>query len=113
MKPSIAIALLVIAGTTLCGCAMLTAWKAIPPPGGCDQCHTVAVSMNWQVAYKPVTLNDERNILAFQTSGYNVTATTTQPESSLDLRKVQESKCFECHKAPSAAHAGRSGRYHH
>jgi hypothetical protein len=25
----------------LAGCAMFKSWQAIPPPGGCDQCHTI------------------------------------------------------------------------
>jgi hypothetical protein len=96
----------------VCGCAMFSAWKTIPPPGGCDQCHTIPISANWQVAYKPPILSDERNREYFQTGEYAMPK-TAQPASSLELRKVEELKCFECHKAPDAAHKGRTGRFHH
>jgi hypothetical protein len=91
---------------------MFQAWKTIPPPGGCDQCHTVPISANWQVAYKPPMLTDERNREYFQTSEYTMPK-TDQPASALELRKVQDLKCFDCHKAPNAAHLGREGRFHH
>jgi hypothetical protein len=96
----------------VCGCAMFSAWKTIPPPGGCDQCHTIPISANWQVAYKPPMLSDERNREYFQTGEYAMPK-TAQPGSSLELRKVEELKCFECHKTPDAAHKGRTGRFHH
>ena len=41
--------------SAVAGCAMFTAWKTIPPPGGCDQCHTVPISNNWQVTYQAPT----------------------------------------------------------
>lgn len=96
----------------LTGCAMFQAWKTIPPPGGCDQCHTVPISANWQVAYKPPILTDERGREYFQTSEYSMPK-TDRPESSLELRKTQDLKCFDCHKAPNAAHKGRAGHFHH
>jgi len=37
MKYVLLLILVAVAG----GCAMFTSWKSIPPPGGCDQCHTV------------------------------------------------------------------------
>jgi hypothetical protein len=96
----------------ICGCAMFRSWQAIPPPGGCDQCHTLPISANWQLAYTPPILTDERNRDYFQTPEYNM-ARTDQPASSLERRKVEDQKCFDCHKAPNAAHKGRTGRYHH
>ncbi|HEY5974089.1 MAG TPA: cytochrome C [Geobacteraceae bacterium] len=110
MKRTLAIVLL--ASLTGSGCSMFTAWKSIPPPGGCDQCHTVAISTNWKVAYQAPMLTDERNRNYFQTAEH----TMTQPpkaDSKLDLRKVEELQCFECHKAPSPAHRQRMGRFHH
>lgn len=95
------------------GCQMLTAWRSIPPPGGCDQCHTVAISNNWRVAYQAPNLSDERNTLAFQTPGYNMPPPADSTMSSLEVRKVQDLKCFECHRAPSEVHKDRAGRYHH
>ncbi|HEX8961094.1 MAG TPA: cytochrome C [Geobacteraceae bacterium] len=103
---------LVFVFTLPCGCAMFTAWKTIPPPGGCDQCHHVPIGANWQVTYQAPALSDERNKLSFQTEQ----ATMPQPEkpaSSLDLRKVQEQPCFECHRSPDVQHLGRKGHYHH
>jgi len=91
---------------------MFKSWQAIPPPGGCDQCHKVPISANWQLAYKAPILSDERNRDYFQTSEYNMPR-TDQPASSLELRKDDEQKCFDCHKSPNAAHKGRMGRFHH
>jgi hypothetical protein len=94
------------------GCAMLGAWKSIPPPGGCDQCHTMAIDTNWKVAYQPAALSDERGRPYFQTPEYN------RPEGSRitseqHARKTAELPCFECHKAPTPAHLTRKGRFHH
>jgi len=96
----------------ICGCAMFTAWQAIPPPGGCDQCHKIPISTNWQLAYKAPILSDERNRDYFQTPEYNMPR-TDKPASSLEVRKVEDQKCFESHKAPNEAHKGKMGRYHH
>jgi hypothetical protein len=96
----------------LCGCAMLTSWKAIPPPGGCDQCHSVPISNNWQVTYKAPNLTDERNREYFQSPETTMPA-GGRPASSLDLRKVEDLQCFECHRAPNQQHMERKGRYHH
>lgn len=96
----------------LSGCAMFQSWQSIPPPGGCDQCHTIPINANWQVAYKAPILSDERGRDYFKTTEYNMPR-TDQPSSSLEMRKVEELKCFECHKAPNAAHKGRMGRFHH
>lgn len=94
------------------GCAMFTAWKSIPAPGGCDQCHTVALSTNWQVTYQAATVADERGRQSFQTPEYNQAASTIKG-SPLENKKVEELACFECHKTPTAAHKGRKGRFHH
>lgn len=90
---------------------MFTAWKSIPPPGGCDKCHTVAISNNWQMVYQAATVSDERGRLAFQTPEYNQIRAGQQ--SLLDAKKVEEKACFDCHKAPSQAHKERKGRFHH
>ena len=94
------------------GCAMISAWRSIPPPGGCDQCHTVPIGGNWQIAYQPVTLNDERDRLSFQTEQYNMPK-GSKPASSLEIKKNEDQACFECHKAPNSKHTERKGRYHH
>ncbi|HOP40322.1 MAG TPA: cytochrome C [Geobacteraceae bacterium] len=111
MKNRIFIACL-IAITLSAGCAMFTSWKAIPPPGGCDQCHTLPISNNWQVAYKAPVLSDEKDRKYFQTEKYNLPA-VDKPSSALEVRKVADEKCFECHRSPTPAHKGRMGRFHH
>jgi hypothetical protein len=106
--------LLLLSGcvVTISGCAMFTSWKSIPPPGGCDQCHTVSISTNWQVTYKPATVTDERGRMSFQTPEYNQTALGGQT-SPLEAKKVEELACFDCHKSPTTAHKERKGRFHH
>lgn len=94
------------------GCAMFTSWKSIPPPGGCDQCHTAAISANWQVAYQSAVVADERGRQYFQTPEYNI-ALKGEQKSPLETKKVEEMACFDCHKSPSPAHSGRKGRFHH
>jgi hypothetical protein len=105
--------LLLIGGVvTISGCAMFTAWKSIPPPGGCDQCHTLAISANWQATYQAATVADERGRLSFQTPEYNQPTLGGQM-SPLEAKKMDEQACFDCHKAPTPAHKGRMGRFHH
>ena len=97
---------------TISGCAMFTAWKSIPPPGGCDQCHTTVISANWQVTYTPAAVSDERGRLAFQTPEYNQPMLGGQ-QSPLEEKKVDELACFECHKSPTPSHKEHKGRFHH
>lgn len=98
--------------TLAAGCTMFTAWKSIPPPGGCDQCHTQPISNNWQLAYKAPVLSDEKDRKYFQTEKYNLPP-AEKPTSSLEVRKVADENCFECHRTPTPAHKGRMGRFHH
>lgn len=111
MKPIFVITVLMLS-MTLTGCAMFTAWKSIPPPGGCDQCHTVAISTNWQITYQPAVVADERGRQSFQTPEYNL-ALKGKQQSSLETTMVEEMACFECHKSPTPAHRERKGRFHH
>lgn len=106
--------LLLLAGSVAItsGCSMFTAWKSIPPPGGCDQCHSVAISSNWRATYAAANVTDERGNLAFQTPGYNQQALGGQ-QSPLDVKKVEEKACFDCHNSPTQAHRERKGRFHH
>lgn len=106
------ILLVLLSAAMTTGCAMLLSWKSIPPPGGCDQCHTVPISANWQVAYQTPYLSDERDRPYFQTEGYSMPQ-PVKPASVLDIRKVDELPCFECHKTPTPAHRGRMGKFHH
>lgn len=106
--------LLISLAVSLClgGCAMFTAWKSIPPPGGCDQCHTVAISTNWQISYQAATIADERGRQPFQTPEYNVVI-PGRGTSPAETKKVEELQCFECHNSPTPAHRERKGRFHH
>ncbi len=97
---------------TISGCAMFTSWKSIPPPGGCDQCHTLAISTNWQVYYQVANVADERGRLTFQTPEYNLPVAGRQ-ENPLEAKKVEEKACFDCHRSPTPAHRERKGRFHH
>ena len=97
---------------TVSGCSMFTAWKSIPPPGGCDQCHTLPISANWQAMYAPANVADERGRLSFQTPEYNQPNLGGQT-SPLDTKKVEEKACFDCHNDPTKSHKDFKGRYHH
>ena len=92
--------ILMVAGslfTLLVGCVMFKSWQAIPPPGGCDQCHSTPIANNWTVAYQAPTLTNERdNKQSFQTERYNM-PDKARPASSLEIRKVKDTKCFACH----------------
>jgi hypothetical protein len=94
------------------GCAMLSAWKTIPPPGGCDQCHALPISYNWQLVYKAPNLSDERDRLSFQTE-QGVMTQSAKPASSLEIRKMSEQQCFDCHRLPNSKHRDRKGSFHH
>ena len=91
------------------GCSMFRSWKAIPPPGGCDQCHTEPISSDWQVAFAPVTLTDETGRPAWQ----KPESMLPPQESPLEEQKITEQRCFRCHKGPDKAHTEYKGRYHH
>jgi len=93
-------------------CAMFQAWRTIPAPGGCEECHKVPISNNWQVSYRPAVLSDERNRVYFQTEEYTQPQ-TGKPKSPVDTQKVEELSCFECHNAPDSAHRTMKGKFHH
>ncbi|HEU0264222.1 MAG TPA: cytochrome C [Geobacterales bacterium] len=97
----------------LTGCSMFTAWKSIPPPGGCDSCHSLPVNNNWKVAYvAPVLTSEAEQHPYFQSERYTVTR-TDRPGSRADALKLEDQRCFDCHRLPSPAHKERTGRYHH
>jgi hypothetical protein len=108
-----ALLLLTVSIAFISGCTMFNAWKSIPPPGGCDQCHTLPISTNWQAMYKPATVADERGRLSFQTPENNPPTSMGGLQSPLEGKKVEEKACFDCHKAPNASHKNRTGRFHH
>lgn len=94
------------------GCNMFKAWRSIPAPGGCEECHKVPISSNWQLTYKPATLTDERGGYAFQTPA-SVLPASQRPSSPLEKQKVEQLACFECHNAPNSAHRQLKGNFHH
>lgn len=110
MKRNLAVLAMLL--VVMCGCAMMKAWKSIPPPGGCDQCHTLPISNDWQVAYQAPHLTDEHNLPYFQKEQATLPP-VDRPASSLDIRKVEELPCFDCHRSPNSQHNKRTGRYHH
>lgn len=96
----------------LTACTMFTAWRSIPAPGGCEECHQVPISANWQVTYKPATLTNERNQEAFQ-SPESLLPRSGKPTTPLEKQKVEQLPCFECHNAPDASHKAMKGKFHH
>lgn len=94
----------------LLGCSMFKTWKAIPPPGGCEQCHRVPISSDWVVTYRPVMLNDETGKNPWQQPESML---PESPPSDLQQQKITEQRCFRCHKSPDKVHLQYKGRYHH
>jgi hypothetical protein len=92
------------------GCAMFGTWRAIPPPGGCDRCHTGQISADWRVTLAAATIHDETVTEPWQ---HPESVILEKPESPLDVRKITEERCFRCHKEPDLAHREFRGRYHH
>jgi len=101
--------LLIVAGLALGGCAMFLTAKAIPPPGGCDQCHKFEISSNWEAGLSTAMLNDELDRHNWQ----KPESIFPDPESPLEQQKISEQRCFRCHRGPDEAHKTYQGRYHH
>jgi len=96
----------------LSSCRMFTAWRTIPAPDGCAECHKVPISTNWQIAYKPVTLNDEKGGASFQ-SPQSLQPRVDKPSSQFEKQKVEGLACFECHNSPDSRHKTMKGNFHH
>ncbi|MBP1728202.1 MAG: cytochrome [Deltaproteobacteria bacterium] len=96
----------------LSSCRMFTAWRSIPAPGGCEECHQVPISANWQVSYRPAALTDERGGASFQ-SPESLMPRIDKPSTTLEQQKVEGLACFECHNAPDSSHKTRKGKFHH
>lgn len=109
MKRLLSIAMML---STLTACNMFTAWRTIPAPGGCADCHTVPISANWNLAYRPVTLNDERGGQSFQQPG-SLQPNSQKPVLPAETHKVEQLPCFDCHNSPDAAHKLMKGDFHH
>ncbi|PLY09612.1 MAG: cytochrome C [Desulfuromonas sp.] len=99
----------IVTSITLGGCAMFLAGQAIPPPGGCDQCHKTSISNNWEAGIGTVALHDELDRNYWQ----QPESMLPDPESPLEQQKISERRCFRCHKGPDASHKTYRGRYHH
>ena len=104
--------LLFIGAYPLTACTMFTAWRAIPAPGGCDECHKVPISSNWQLSYKPVALTGDQSRPSFQTEAVTM-PNLDKPGSRVNLQKVEELSCFECHNSPDSSHKQLKGKFHH
>lgn len=109
MKRLLSIAIIL---STLTACKMFTAWHTIPAPGGCADCHTAPISSNWNLAYRPVTLTDERGGQSFQ-QPESLQPNIQKPVSPTETQKVEQLPCFDCHNAPDAAHKQLKGNFHH
>jgi hypothetical protein len=72
----------------------------------------VPIGNDWQVTYRAPILTDERSREYFQTEQYTMPR-GDKPASSVNVRQVEELQCFECNRAPDAAHRERKGRFHH
>ena len=79
MRTFSVITLAFVSSTLLVGCSMFTAWKSIPPPGGCDQCHSVEIATNWRVTYQAARLTDERGHEYFQTAAGSFPPAANRP----------------------------------
>jgi hypothetical protein len=92
----------------LAGCAMFSAWKSIPAPQGCSECHQVSISGDWQILYRPVDLNDETGKLGWQQP------ISLQPETiPQEQRELSSQTCFKCHRSPDKKHKQYKGSYRH
>jgi len=100
---------LIVTALTLGGCAMFLTAKAIPPPGGCDQCHRATISSNWEAGVSTVALHDELDRHNWQ----KPESVLPDPESPLEQQKITEQRCFRCHRGPDENHRTYRGRYHH
>lgn len=100
----------ILTAVTLSGCAMFSSWTAIPPPGGCDRCHTVAISANWRATITPVQLTGEVGKPAWQREG---SMTTGTPDSQVEQQLLSDERCFRCHNEPDDKHREQRGNYHH
>jgi len=94
----------------LCGCSMLSHWQAIPPPGGCDQCHRVPIAHNWELVYQPVMLSNESGAYPWQQPSALL---EDLPSEGPARQKITEARCFDCHQSPDREHLERTGRYQH
>jgi hypothetical protein len=93
-------------------CTMFKSWRSIPAPGGCEQCHKVPISANWQVSYRPATIDDGTGRPAFQ-QPESLEMRTAKPDSAVEKQKLEGLACFECHNAPDSVHKPLKGKFHH
>lgn len=99
----------VVGCVVLTGCAMIGGWRSIPPPGGCDRCHTVAINADWRATITAAQLSREDGTPPWQQEG----AVLPTPPSPVEQQLLQDERCFRCHREPDGSHQGYRGRYHH
>lgn len=98
-----------LACVVVSGCAMISGWRSIPPPGGCDRCHAVPINANWQATITVAKLSREDGTPPWQQEE------SVQPPtlSATDQQLLQDERCFRCHREPNSTHREYRGRYHH
>lgn len=92
------------------GCGFSNMWRSIPPPGGCDRCHQLAINNNWSVTVSAVQLSGEDGKPPWQKEGSLAPAAQNRP---LEQQMLEEERCFRCHREPEASHREYRGNYHH
>ncbi|MCL2761417.1 MAG: cytochrome C [Desulfuromonadales bacterium] len=98
----------------LVGCTMFTALHTVPAPEGCGSCHTVPITSNWKLTYKPPILGNGRNQMGeyFQTIDYTLGPPGAKPPM-VGNRNLENVECFACHKSPDEAHLKFRGTFQH
>jgi hypothetical protein len=98
--------------------------KEIPPPGGCDQCHRLKISGNWELSLAPVPLGrdggipedkdvvlNEVSVLPFHrevpAKRLAVYVASARPEAVGTAETGIQ--CFICHKSPGPPHESLRG----
>jgi len=101
---------LILVAVLASGCMMFGAWRSIPPPGGCDQCHALEISTNWKATMTVAVLSAEDGTPPWQQEASVAPPVT---ESPLQQQMLSDSRCFRCHREPDRAHRDYRGSYHH
>lgn len=98
----------------------------IPPPGGCDQCHRVKISGNWELRASPAALGREGGapevkdivLREVQSVPYHQKVPVKKlavyvagaPTETFEGEETGV-QCFACHESPGPPHEGTRG-YH-
>ncbi len=112
----------------IAGCVAGHLTRDIPPPGGCDRCHTSRISSNWELAFTPVQIGREGGVVEARdivlqevqrlpvhekvpVRRLEVYAAQTPPETVGDAETGIQ--CFACHKSPGPPHEKTRGQFPH